>query len=119
MRRNKTSPILFFLKLKTSVFLIGLLLLLSISSCRSGGSPLFKSSSKKGPNIYSSKHPRTKSKSKLYTHSISRKKTKTRGSVFSSKKSKYKSSLGGGSSSRNRGGKSSSGGRKSGKGRKK
>jgi len=118
MRNGKTDSKSSLNNLRRSFFLIGLVLTLCISSCRSGSSPLFKSSSKKGPNIYSSKHPRTKSRSKLYSHSISKKKTKSKGRIFSSKKSRYKSSLGGGGS-KNKGGKSSSGGRKSGKGRKK
>lgn len=80
----------------------------------------FSGKSKKGPNIYSSKPPRTKSKSKLYTHSVSRKKLKkSRGSSFSSKKRRYKminaKPKGKGDSAPS----GSSGGRKSGKGRKK
>lgn len=80
----------------------------------------FSGKSKKGPNIYSSKPPRTKSKSKLYTHSVSRKKLKkSRGSSFSSKKRRYKminaKPKGKGDSAPG----GSSGGRKSGKGRKK
>lgn len=80
----------------------------------------FSGKSKKGPNIYSSKPPRTKSKSKLYSHSVSRKKLrKKRGSSFSSKKRRYKminaKPKGKGSSAPG----GSSGGRKSGKGRKK
>lgn len=80
----------------------------------------FAGKSKKGPNIKSSKPPRTKSRSKLYAHSISRKKIKGRsGSSFSSKKRRYKmvnaKPKGKGSSAPS----GSSGGRKSGKGRKK
>jgi len=80
----------------------------------------FAGKSKKGPNIKSSKPPRTKSRSKLYTHSVSRKKIKGRsGSRFSSKKRRYKmvnaKPKGKGSSAPG----GSSGGRKSGKGRKK
>jgi len=81
----------------------------------------FSGKHKKGPNIYSSKPPRTKSKSKLYKHSISKKAIKkNKGSVFSTKKRRYKSVVtkpkGGGDSG---GTGSSRGGRKSGKGRKK
>lgn len=80
----------------------------------------FAGKSKKGPNIKSSKPPRTKSRSKLYAHSVSRKKIKGRsGSGFSSKKRRYKmvnaKPKGKGSSAPS----GSSGGRKSGKGRKK
>jgi len=80
----------------------------------------FAGKSKKGPNIKSSKPPRTKSRSKLYAHSVSRKKIKGRsGSSFSSKKRRYKmvnaKPKGKGSSAPS----GSSGGRKSGKGRKK
>lgn len=80
----------------------------------------FAGKSKKGPNIYSSKPPRTRSKSKLYAHSISKKKIKKGGgSSFSTKKRRYKmvnaKPKGKGTSAPN----SSSGGRKSGKGRKK
>ncbi len=95
------------------------------SAKRGGGSApknkdSFTGKSKKGPNIYSSKPPRTKSKSKLYSHSVSKKRLKkNRGSGFSSSKRRYKSvntkPKGKGSSAPN----SSSGGRKSGKGRKK
>ena len=81
----------------------------------------FAGKSKKGPNIYSSKPPKTKSRSKLYAHSISKKKLnrKRRGGSFNAKKSRYKipsiKSKGKGTSAPN----SSSGGRKKGKGRKK
>jgi len=87
-----------------------------LSSC-GGGSPLFKSESKKGPNIYSSKGPRSKSKTRRYGHSISKKKTKRKNDVFSSKKKRFGSTVS--SAKGGKGGKSSSGGRKSGKGRKK
>jgi hypothetical protein len=108
----------FLIKIKTYCFLFGLIFVVFASSCKSS-SPLFKSSSKKGPNIYSSKPPRTKSRSKLYSHSISKKKTKTKGSVFSSKKSRYKSVVSSPKGGKEKGKKESSGGRKSGKGRKK
>lgn len=80
----------------------------------------FARKSKKGPNIQSSKPPRTKSRSKLYTHSVSKKRLKKkRGGSFSSKKRRYKmvnaKPKGKGSSAPG----GSSGGRKSGKGRKK
>ena len=79
----------------------------------------FAGKSKKGPNIYSSKGPRTKSRSKLYGHSISKKRLKTKNnSVFSSSKRRYKSTVNSKPSKGDKG-KSSSGGRKSGKGRKK
>ena len=80
----------------------------------------FSGKSKKGPNIYSSKGPRTKSRSKLYGHSISKKKLKKKNkSVFSSSKRRYKSTVNSKPSKGDKGGKSASGGRKSGKGRKK
>ena len=79
----------------------------------------FSGKSKKGPNIYSSKPPRGKSRSKLYGHSISKKKLKRKNkSVFSSKKRKYKS-VNAKPSKGDKGAPGSSGGRKSGKGRKK
>jgi hypothetical protein len=79
----------------------------------------FTSKSKKGPNIYSSKPPKGNSKSKLYGHSISKKKTRKRkSSIFSSTRKKYKTAnVKSSKGSRSAG--SSSGGRKSGKGRKK
>jgi hypothetical protein len=79
----------------------------------------FSGKSKKGPNIYSSKPPRGKSKSKLYGHSISKKKgrKKSKGG-FSSTKRKYKS-VNSKPSKGDKGAPGSSGGRKSGKGRKK
>ncbi|MGB0887814.1 MAG: hypothetical protein ACPGSL_06810 [Vicingaceae bacterium] len=79
----------------------------------------FASKPKKGPNIYSSKPPRGKSKSKLYGHSISKKRLKKKNkSVFSSRKSRYKSVKSKPSKS-SKGAAAASGGRKSGKGRKK
>lgn len=50
----------------------------------------FAKKSKKRPNIYSSNPPLTKSKSKLYQHSVAKKKTKkTQKGVFSSSKNRY------------------------------
>jgi hypothetical protein len=106
-------------KIKSNLFIVGLVFVFLLSSCGGGGS-LFKSQSKKGPNVYSSKPPRTKSRSKLYGHSVSRKKIKgKKGSIFSSKKKRYGSFTGGSNGGKNKGDKSSKGGRKSGKGRKK
>jgi len=80
----------------------------------------FSGKSKKGPNIHSSKGPRTKSRSKLYSHSISKKKLKNKNrSVFSSKKRRYKSLNAKPKGKGDKGAKSATGGRKSGKGRKK
>jgi hypothetical protein len=81
----------------------------------------FAGKSKKGPNIYSSKPPRTKSRSKLYGHSISRKKAKNKNkSMFSSSKRRYKSTINSKSKGKgDKGAPGASGGRKSGKGRKK
>ncbi|PCJ26184.1 MAG: hypothetical protein COA97_06460 [Flavobacteriales bacterium] len=80
----------------------------------------FSGKSKKGPNIYSSKPPRGKSRSKLYGHSISKKRLKKKNkSVFSSTKRRYKSLNSKPKGKGDKGAKSSSGGRKSGKGRKK
>jgi len=107
------------MKIKSNLFIIGLVFLFIFSSC-GGGSSLFKSQSKKGPNIYSSKPPRSKSRSKLYGHSVSKKKIKgKKGSLFSSKKKRYGSFTSGSSGGKDKGAKSSKGGRKSGKGRKK
>ncbi|MBL4594848.1 MAG: hypothetical protein JKX68_13700 [Flavobacteriales bacterium] len=107
------------LKVKSSLFIVGLIFIFLLSSC-GGGSALFKSQSKKGPNIYSSKPPRTKSRSKLYGHSVSKKRIKgKRGSIFSSKKKRYGSVTSGSKGGKDKGAKSSKGGRKSGKGRKK
>ncbi len=80
----------------------------------------FSGKSKKGPNIYSSKPPRTKSRSKLYGHSISKKKLRRKNkSVFSSTKRRYKSVNTKPKSKGDKGANPSTGGRKSGKGRKK
>jgi len=80
----------------------------------------FAGKSKKGPNIYSSKPPRTRSRSKLYGHSISKKKLKKKNkSVFSSTKRRYKSVNSKPKGKGDKGAKSATGGRKSGKGRKK
>ncbi len=103
-------------KIKFGAFVIVLMFL--ASSCGDGNS-LFKSESKKGPNIYSSKGPRTKSRTKKYSHSVSKKKAKRKNAVFSAKKKRYGSTVSGAKGSKEKGGKSSSGGRKSGKGRKK
>jgi len=87
------------------------------------GSPkgdAFSGKTKKGPNVYSSRPPRTKNRSKLYAHSISKKRLKRKNkSVFSSTKRRYKSVTSKSKGSSNQNAKSSSGGRKSGKGRKK
>jgi len=97
----------------------------SVSAKRGGGSAhknkdSFAGKSKKGPNIYSSKPPRTKSRSKLYSHSVSKKRLKkNNASAFSSKKRRYKSVNATPKGKGDSGAKSSSGGRKSGKGRKK
>ncbi|PJA10036.1 MAG: hypothetical protein COX70_00030 [Flavobacteriales bacterium CG_4_10_14_0_2_um_filter_32_8] len=80
----------------------------------------FSGKTKKGPNVYSSKPPRTKSRSKLYSHSISEKKLQKKNkSVFSSTKRRYKSVNASPKEGGDKGAKSSVGGRKSGKGRKK
>lgn len=80
----------------------------------------FAGKSKKGPNIYSSKGPRTKSRSKLYGHSISKKRLKTKNkAVFSSNKRRYKSTIKAKPNKGDKGAKGASGGRKSGKGKKK
>ena len=100
------------------VLLIAFCLSCFISSCGSESS-LFKSESKKGPNIYSAKGPRTKSRTKKYRHSISKKKAKRKNATFSSKKKRYGAAVSGAKGGKEKGGKSSSGGRKSGKGRKK
>jgi len=108
-----------FIKMKSSLCVIGLIFVFLLSSCGGGGS-LFSSESKKGPNIYSSKGPKTKSRTKLYAHSVSKKKIKgSKNQTFSSKKKKYGKTVGGSKGSKNKGAKSSEGGRKSGKGRKK
>jgi len=82
----------------------------------------FSGKSKRGPNIYSSNGPSTKSKSNYYRYSTSKKKLKKgkKKPVFSSKKRRYKSTVTGPSGGgKDKGAKTSSGGRKSGKGRKK
>jgi hypothetical protein len=54
------------------------------------GDAFAKKDKKKKPNIYSSKPPRTKSRSKLYMHAMSKKKVKkTNQPVFSSTKPRY------------------------------
>lgn len=51
---------------------------------RKKGDPFAKKNKKKKPNIYSSRPPRTKSRSKLYMHAMSKKKVKkTNQSTFS------------------------------------
>jgi hypothetical protein len=104
------------IRLKLSTLAVCFLFLLS--SC-GGGDSLFRSESKKGPNIYSSKGPKSKSRTKRYSHSISKKKAKRKNAVFSATKKRYGSSVSGAKGGKEKGGKSSSGGRKSGKGRKK
>jgi len=121
MGTNSVKISLILRRYKISLFRIFLVLLVSccFNACKSG-SPLFTSSSKKGPNIYSSKPPLTKSRSKLYVHSISKKRIKgKKRPIFSSKKKRYKSTVSGPKGSKDKGAKESSGGRKSGKGRKK
>lgn len=86
-----------------------------LSSCGDGNS-LFKSESKKGPNVYSPKGPRSKSRTKRYGHSISKKKSKRKNAVFSGTKKRYGSAVSG---AKEKSGKSASGGSKSRKGRKK
>ena len=50
----------------------------------------FAKKPKKGPNIYSSRPPRTKSRSKLYQHAISKKRVKrSNNAVFSDSKRRY------------------------------
>jgi len=89
-----------------------------LSSC-GGGNFLFENESKKGPNIYSSKGPRSNSRTKRYGHSISKKKSKRKNAVFSSTKKRYGSAVSEVKGTKEKGGKRASGGRKSGKGRKK
>ncbi len=87
---------------------------------KGGSKDAFAGKSKKGPNIYSSKGPRTKSRSKLYGHSVSKKKMRKKaGSGFSASKSRYKSTVNSKAPKGGKGAPGSSGGRKSGKGRKK
>lgn len=88
------------------------------TSTKSRGGDAFSGKSKKGPNIRTSKSPRGKSRSKLYGHSISKKKLKNKNrSVFSSSRRRYKSVNTKAKGDNNS--KSATGGRKSGKGRKK
>lgn len=82
----------------------------------------FAGKSKKGPNVYSSKPPKTKSRSKLYSHSISKKKLnkkRKRGGGFNTSKRRYKILKLKGKSKGDPTQSGSSGGRKKGKGRKK
>jgi len=99
--------------------LIGLLLLCFTANSSFSQNDAFKSKSKKGPNIYSPKKARTKSRSKQYKNSIAKKKSKRNNATFSSSKKRYGSTVGSGKG----GGKQSDGGpeggRKSNKGRKK
>ena len=106
------------IKIKLSI-LVTVCFVFSLTSCGKGGGSLFTSESKKGPNIYSSKGTRSKSRTKRYGHSISKKKSKRKNAIFSSKKKRYGSTVGGSKGGKEKAGKSSSGGRKSGKGRKK
>lgn len=86
----------------------------------SGTRDSFKGKNKKGPNIKSPGSPRSKSKSKLYIHSTSKKPVKLKNnSEFSSTKRRYKSATAKPKNSEKDGSSTSSGGRKSGKGRKK
>ena len=87
-----------------------------------GSRDAFAGKSKKGPNVYSSKPPKTSSRSKLYAHSISKKKLgkkRRQGGNFNSKKSRYKIPSIKSKGKEGSDSKSSSGGRKKGKGRKK
>lgn len=87
---------------------------------QSNNKDAFSGKSKKGPNIYSSKPPKGNSRSKMYGHSISKKKRKNKGGPgFSATKSKYKSTVNAKPSKADKSVPGSSGGRKSGKGRKK
>ncbi len=106
------------IKIKLSM-LVTVCFIFLLSSCGGGSGVLFKSESKKGPNIYSSKGPKSKSRTKRYGHSISKKKLKRKNASFSSKKKRYGAAVSGGKGGKEKGGKSSSGGRKSGRGRKK
>ena len=98
---------------------IGFLILCFTASSSFGQVDAFKSKSKKGPNIYSEKKGRTKSRSKQYQNSTSKKKSKRKNAIFSSKKKRYGSTVGGSKGSSQKGNGRSSGGRKSEKGRKK
>ena len=84
-----------------------------------GQDDAFKSKSKKGPNIYSPKKARTKSRSKQYQNSTSKKKSKRKNATFSASKKRYGSTVGNGKGSTGKNNQQSSGGRKSSKGRKK
>ena len=99
--------------------LIGFVFVCFTAGSSFGQDDAFKSKSKKGPNIYSPKKPRTKSKSKQYQNSISKKKSKRKNATFSSTKKRYGSTVGSGKGSSPKGNTGSSGGRKSNKGRKK
>ena len=99
--------------------LLGFAFLCFTANFSFGQDDAFKSKSKKGPNIYSSKKPRSKSRSKQYQHSISKKKSRRKNAQFSSTKKRYGSSVGGGKGSGQKIDGGSSGGRKSNKGRKK
>ncbi|MGE0562077.1 MAG: hypothetical protein AB7O47_09690 [Flavobacteriales bacterium] len=80
----------------------------------------FKGKNKKGPNVNSPGSPKSKSKSKMYQHSVSKKPVKLKNnSEFSSSKRRYKSATAKPKNSEKNGSSTSSGGRKSGKGRKK
>lgn len=80
----------------------------------------FRGKNKKGPNINSPGSPKSKSKSKMYQHSVSKKPVKIKhNSEFSSSKRRYKSATAKPKNSGKDGSQTSSGGRKSGKGRKK
>ncbi|OFY94753.1 MAG: hypothetical protein A3K10_10195 [Bacteroidetes bacterium RIFCSPLOWO2_12_FULL_31_6] len=90
------------------------------TSTESSKGDSFAGKTKKGPNVYSSKPPKTKSRSKLYSHSVSEKKLQKKNkSIFSSTKRRYKSVNSSPKGSGDKEAKSTSGGRKSGKGRKK
>ena len=97
------------------LILIGLIF--SLSSC--GGNYLFQSNPRKSPNVYSPKGPRSKSKTKRYGHSVSKKKVKRKNAVFSNKKKRFGAVVSGYKGEKDVGEKSPSGGRQSGKGRKK
>ncbi|MBI2281534.1 MAG: hypothetical protein HYU68_12730 [Bacteroidetes bacterium] len=80
----------------------------------------FRGKNKKGPNVKSPGSPKSKSKSKLYQQSTSKKNIKLKNnSEFSSSKRRYKSATAKPKNSDKNGSQTSSGGRKSGKGRKK
>ena len=85
--------------------------LFSLCSCGEGQS-LFKSNSKKGPNIYSSIGPSYQYKSRSYWHSVSKKKTKHKSNKFSDKKKRFGSAVSGSKGGKGNGGRIMSGGRK-------